>query len=83
MTKVYITLGVIVLIVGLFIAQLLRINTLETELDNANEAIIYYEALTHILPFESVAKERKDRANEDINTTLSSDIVIPDDVYSL
>lgn len=56
---------------------------LTNENDDLNKAVIHYEEMIKVIPYNTLAKERKDNANSEINSTLSSDDVISDGTYRL
>ena len=75
---------VLVIFVGLGTSLTLsnmKLNRLEIENKNLNEAVIAYEELIKVVPFNRISKERSENAKDDINATLSNDNAIPDGLY--
>ena len=76
--------AVLIIFVGLSTSLTLsniKLNRLEKENKNLNEAVIAYEELIKVVPFNRISKERSDNAKDDISATLSNDNVISDGVY--
>ena len=76
--------AVLIIFVGLGTSLTLsnmKLSRLEKENKNLNEAVIAYEELIKVVPFNRISKERSENAKDDINATLSNDNVISDGVY--
>ena len=56
---------------------------LTNENDDLNKAVSHYEEMIKVIPYNTLAKERRDNANSEINSTLNSDDVIIDGTYRL
>jgi len=76
--------AVLIIIVGLSTSLTLsnmKVNKLTNENENLTNAVVAYEELIKVVPFNRIAKERNVNAEADINATLSNDDIIPDGVY--
>ena len=61
--------GIILFVSGFGIVQYMGKHRLKTENSIQAEAIVHYEGLMYILPFDATLRERKDSTNEELNTT--------------
>ena len=78
-----ITVGII-LFVGMFgVVQYMKAENLKIEVHNKDMAILAYEQVLKNVPFEALNTERKEKANEEINTTISNTAHVDDGNYSL
>lgn len=55
---------------------------ISSENEDLNKAVTHYEQMIKVLPYNVLAKERKEKANEEINITLSNDNII-DGIFRL
>ena len=53
------------------------------DIQNKDDAIIAYEQLLKVVPFNSLTSERKDKADESINHIINSDNSIVDGKHGL
>lgn len=53
---------------------------ISSENEDLNRAVEHYEEMIKILPYNVLAKERKEKADEEINATLSNDDFIIDGI---
>lgn len=56
---------------------------LTNENDDLNKAVTHYEEMIKVIPYNTLAKERKDNANAEINATLRNSNSIADGTYRL
>ena len=80
---IYILASVIVVLGGYGFYSKYKVKSLREEVIHLETENTRLEQLLKIKPFEAVNRDRKEKANEEINSTIHSDDAIPDNVYSL
>lgn len=80
---IYVLTTIIVILGGYGYYSKYKVKSLKEEVIDLEAENIRLEQLLKIKPFEAVNRDRKDKANEEINSTIHSDDAIPDNVYSL
>ena len=73
---IYALVAALVASVGYAVKEKIVNIRISSENNDLNEAVSHYEEMVKILPYNVLAKERKEKANEEINATLGNDSVI-------
>ena len=80
---IYVLVTIIVILGGYGYYSKYKVKSLKEEVIELETENTRLEELLKIKPFEAVNRDRKERANEEINATISNSNSIPDDTYSL
>ena len=77
-------LSFLVVTFGVYMLYQKRVNASLIE-DNQHQAdaIVAYEQILKVIPFEALGEERRYKANEEINNTIRNDDIISDNLYRL
>ena len=79
----YLLVTVIVVLGGYGFYKARVVIGLEEENQHQADAIVAYEQILKVVPFEALGEERRVKANEEINTTISNDDTLADITYKL
>lgn len=80
---IYVLATVIIILGGYGFYSKYKVKSLREEVIHLETENTRLEQLLKIKPFEAVNRNRKEKANEEINSTIHNDDAIPDNVYSL
>ena len=80
---IYVLATIIIILGGYGFYSKYKVKSLKEEVIDLEAANTRLEQLLKIKPFEAVHRDRKDRANEEINTTFSNDNSIADGTYRM
>lgn len=80
---IYILTAIIVILGGYGFYSKYKVKSLREEVIELETENTRLEQLLKVKPFEAVVTDRKERANDEINTTIHSNDAIPDNVYRL
>lgn len=80
---IYVLTTIIVILGGYGYYSKYKVKSLREEVINLETEIIRLEELLKVRPFEAVNRDRKERANEEINSTINDDNTINDGTYRL
>ncbi len=78
-----ILVGVVLFVSGFGAVQYMGKRSLEIENHNKDMAIMAYEAMIKVVPFEALNTERKEVADEAIIDIISDTTIVDDGSYSL
>ncbi len=73
----------IILLGGMTVSERWKNKRLSIEVKNKDDAIVAYEQLLKVVPFNALSIEWKGEAGEDINKIINSDNVIHDGIKRL
>lgn len=80
---IYVLISIIVILGGYGYYSKYKVKSLREEVINLETEITRLEQLLKVKPFEAVNRDRKEKANEEINSTISNDNSIADGVYRM
>ena len=80
---IYVLGSVIIILGGYGFYSKYRVKSLKEEVIYLETENIRLEQLLKIKPFEAVNRDRKEKANNEINSTISNDDVIRDGTYRM
>lgn len=80
---IYILTSIIVILGGYGFYSKYRVKTLTKEVIYLESENVRLEQLLKIKPFEAVNRDRKEKANDEINTTINNDNDISDGIYRM
>ena len=80
---IYVLLTIIVILGGYGYYSKYKVKSLREEVIELGTEITRLEQLLKVKPFEAVNRDRKERANEEINATISNDDSILNGTYRL
>ncbi len=77
-------MGAVILALGTYsTVQNFKNYRLTNENDDLNKAVTHYEEMIKVIPYNTLAKERRDNASSEINATLSNPDNINDGYHRL